>query len=255
MKVLETGEEFVMNDGAFPAASCFKLPLSLCVYEMAAADELDLDAEVAYSKADWEAGTGVLQATKPGTRFTMRRLVELAVVESDNIAANMLLRTVGRPRLIEFYKEASAEVIPASENITSPSDMGLFASRLFTFAKEQPELGKELLARFLGTKFKDRIPAGVPDTVPVANKIGTWPGTANDVGLVAADKVTYIIAVLSREVGDTDRAAKVITGISQAVYGMIAPASSERREAGVGRQILEELGLAVPDRTGTDRGI
>ncbi len=209
VKVLETDEEFVINDSTFPVASCFKLPLSLCVYEMVAADQLELDAEVAYLKTDWEAGTGVLQATKPGTEFTVRRLVELAVVESDNIAANMLLRTVTRQRLIEFYQEAGARVIPASDNITSPSDMGLFASRLITFAQKQPELGKELLTRFLGTKFKDRIPAGVPDTVPVANKIGTWPGTANDVGLVVADKVTYIIAVLSRDVGDTDRAAEV----------------------------------------------
>ena len=51
--------------------------------------------------------------------------------------------------------------------------MGLFASNLIAFAKEEPELGKELLARFLATRFNDRIPAGLPDTVLVTNKIGT----------------------------------------------------------------------------------
>jgi beta-lactamase class A len=243
LKVLETGERLSVNDVEFPAASCYKLPLGLMIYEDAAQGRLSLESRIALQRGDWEPGTGVLQATRAGTQFTTRQLVRLAVVESDNIAANMLLRTVGKTALAEFYRKCGARVAFSSDNLSSPKDMGIFAERLVKFAQEKGELGHELLSFFLESKWKDRLALGLPDDVDLANKIGTLPGVVNDVGIVIGNDMTYVLAVMSKEVGATENGQRTIKLASLAIYTHLSQRASGARLAGtaIGKQILESM--------------
>ena len=243
LKVLETGESLTINDMEFPAASCYKLPLALMVYEDAARGRLKLDSKIAFQRGDWEAGTGVLQTTKAGTQFAIRHLVRLSVVESDNIAANMLLRTVGKAALAEFYRKCGARVAFSGDNLSSPKDMGVFAERLVKFAQEQGDLGRELLSCFLESKWKDRLALGLPDDVELANKAGTLPGVVNDVGVVIGDKMTYVLAVMSKEVGATENGQRTIKLASLAVYRHLSQRASKGglTATAIGKQILESM--------------
>lgn len=228
VKVLETGEEFRLNDGEYISASCYKLPLVLLLYEMASAGELSLDYTIVVRAEDWEEGTGVLQLGKPGMELKIRKLAELAITESDNVAANALLRCIGRDRLRSYYHAVGARIIPLERNVSSPSDMGRFAERLISFAQKNPGLGKELLSYFLENRFKDRLAANLPKGVQVANKIGTWPGTVNDVGIVVLERISYVIAVMSRDVGPTTEIGKrAVADVSAAVFKHISRRSSK----------------------------
>jgi len=222
VRIVQTGEEVgIRCRDEFFAASCYKLPLVLMLYEEAQAGEIDLSEKVAYSPEDRETGTGIVIGYKYGSQFSLRELANLAVVKSDNVAANMLLRHLGKERFIEYQKRVGASVIPENVNHSSPADMGLFAERLLEFASRHAALGRELLDYFLQAEFKDRIPAMLPDTVKVANKIGTWPGTVNDVGIVMYGEVEYVLAVMSRDVPSTEGAANTIAMISSKIYDHI----------------------------------
>ncbi len=241
LKVLETGESLVLNDSDFPAASCFKLPLGLMIYEDAARGRTKLASKVALQRGDWEAGTGVLQATKAGTQFTVRELVRLSVVESDNIAANMLLRTFGKASLSAFYKQCGARVPFDGDNNSCPTDMGIFAERLVKLAQDQGDLGHELLTYFLESKWKDRLALGLPAGVEFANKIGTLPGVVNDVGIVIGDDLTYVLAVMSKDVGAMENGQRTMKLASLAVYKHLSQRVGDRglTATAIGRQILE----------------
>lgn len=233
VKVVRTGEEVeVRSREQFFAASCYKLPLVLMLYEAAEAGDVDLDLKVAYAPEDRETGTGIIIGYKYGTQFTLRELARLAVVKSDNVAANMLLRHLGKERFIEYQKRAGASVIPETVNNSSPADLGLFAKRLLEFASQNGPLGRELLDYFIESEFKDRIPALLPGTVKVANKIGTWPGTVNDVGIVMNGEIEYILAVMSRDVPSVEGAADLIARISSEVYNHIAARTAAASERG-----------------------
>lgn len=239
VRVLETGEELSLNDGEFMAASCYKLPLGLLIYEMAARGEIDLSFPVAFQRDDWESGTGVLQATRPGQAFELRRLVELAIVESDNIAANMLIRFAGRQSLVDFYRETGASVLPTERNVSSPRDMAIFAEHLVLFARRHPQMGAELFSYLLSSRFKDRLPSGLPAEAKIANKIGTLPGVVNDVGIVVTDSITYVIAVMTKDTWQIDRAERAISEISSTVYRHISSrASSQTLGVGFGLPII-----------------
>jgi beta-lactamase class A len=100
---VETGRGVEMNGGeGYPMQSVFKLPLAVLVLRRAEAGALRLDASVPVTAADLRAGASRIAQEHPrgGGRYTVRELLRLAVSESDNTAADLLLRQVGGPAAV-----------------------------------------------------------------------------------------------------------------------------------------------------------
>ena len=91
------------------------------LYEEALAGRLDLEERIPYLREDYETGTGVIVGYRFGTAFTLRKLAELAIVESDNAAANMLLRRLGKQPFLDFRRAAGAQVVYEGQNLASPT--------------------------------------------------------------------------------------------------------------------------------------
>ncbi len=72
---------------------------------------------------------------------------------------------------------------------------------------------------FLNTKFNDRLPALLPETVKVAHKIGTQVKVFNDVGIVFAQK-PYIVSVMTDNINEAE-AANVIANISKKIFDYV----------------------------------
>ena len=216
---LRSGVATGVNENTrFPAASTVKLPLAMFVLEQAHRGELGLDEKIAYTDDDYEDGTGVLQGTPPGTEFSTGDLVKLAITESDNIAANMLLRRFGRDAVAAYTRSLGGEAIPFDgDNLVTPKDMSFYLRRLMQVKYVSKETRDLLLDYLTHTGFNDRLPSGLPPTVRIAHKIGTLPGVVNDVGIVFAPQRTYIISVMSRDVSEDD-ATQMISAISRTVY-------------------------------------
>lgn len=67
----------------FYAASTIKVPIAMAVLWLADRGRLSLDQTIAYQSSDYQAGTGILQATiRPGDRVTIRRLLEARAEEA-----------------------------------------------------------------------------------------------------------------------------------------------------------------------------
>lgn len=76
------------------AASTIKLPLAIIALDAVAAGDFNLQTKIAYQESDFEGGAGILSKPKIGETFTLKKLLELSIVHSDNIATNMILRWV-----------------------------------------------------------------------------------------------------------------------------------------------------------------
>jgi beta-lactamase class A len=81
-------------DRPFALASVVKLPLMLEVLRRAAADEIDLAERVVLTEAERVPGSGVLHLLDPGLAPTLRDLLRLAMVVSDNAATDRLFARV-----------------------------------------------------------------------------------------------------------------------------------------------------------------
>ncbi len=96
-KCLETGEELVINgDMTFPMASTFKLPVLVEVLAQVKEGRFKLDDEVSIQPADQHLGSGMLASlVAPGIKLSVRNIMQLMMMISDNSAADILLAKVG----------------------------------------------------------------------------------------------------------------------------------------------------------------
>ena len=100
---LESGATLrVRGDEQFPMASIVKLPIAIEVLKQVAERKLTLDRAVWLAPSDIRPCC-TLERRHPngGASRTVRELLELAIVESDNTAADALLKLVGGPDIVE----------------------------------------------------------------------------------------------------------------------------------------------------------
>ena len=125
-------------------------------------------------------------------KYTIDELSRLSIVESDNVATNMLIRFLGMQNIKNYMRQVGGQVVVDDQNVSSPRDMGLYMKLVYEFYENGGTLGNELMNDLLNTElYNDRLPALLPKSVKVAHKIGNEVGVINDVGIVFADQAVY----------------------------------------------------------------
>lgn len=228
---LTSGATFGINDiDYYQAASTIKIPLSLFIYDQVAQGIVNLNKRITYLEEDHEGGTGyIINHGKVGDEFTLRTLINYAIIYSDNIATNMLLREFGRDELRTFMREVGGEIVDDYENVSCPRDMSLYLRLLYLFEKEYPDLGREVFSYlqkthlmtggYVNTPEADlRIIRYLPAEVQrvTAHKTGNATGAWHDVGIIFIDQ-PYVLAVMTYGVL-YDEVNDVIANISKRVY-------------------------------------
>jgi len=96
-KHIETGEEISINGGTyFPMASVFKVPVLVEVMAQIKEGRFTLEDEVSIQKTDQHLGSGYLSdLDAPGIKLSIRNLINLMMMISDNSATDILLTKVG----------------------------------------------------------------------------------------------------------------------------------------------------------------
>ncbi|MTV50735.1 hypothetical protein GJ688_17525 [Heliobacillus mobilis] len=218
---LSTGHQFGINSNmAFPAASVIKVPLVLFLYSLALDGRINLDETISIVPSDLEPSPGGLWSYNIGTTYTLRQLAKHTIEDSDNTAANMLMRRLGRTNFYLFLRLSGASVIPwgpGKGNVTCARDAALYLKGIWLFRQIEHPLGEEMMQYLLHSKFDDRIPAGVPFDVEVANKIGSQEGVFNDTAIIFLPNRPYVLSVLCCH-PDEQQAVEAIGRIARLTY-------------------------------------
>jgi beta-lactamase class A len=100
---IESGRSVsVRGAEGFPMASAFKIPIAIQILKLADEGKLRLDKVVTLTPADMHPGSGDLTDLffHPGLALSIANLMEIALVISDNSAADVLLREAGGPEAV-----------------------------------------------------------------------------------------------------------------------------------------------------------
>ncbi|MCY4536735.1 MAG: class A beta-lactamase-related serine hydrolase [Chloroflexi bacterium] len=103
---IESGQQVDVNgDAPFPMASTFKIPILATACRQLVGGELRLDTRIAMSDDDKSLGSGILPYFESGLQPTVRDLLTLMIIISDNTATDMMVAALGGAAAIEGYMQ------------------------------------------------------------------------------------------------------------------------------------------------------
>jgi beta-lactamase class A len=227
----------------FPAASVIKLWIMLVVYRAVDAGEFDLSRRVSIARHDIVGGSETFGSASAGQAASLAALVRAMITQSDNTAANALVRFLGFERLNREIRQAGFPstrlqryfmYFPSPhENLTSASDTGRLLLGIARGARgESGSLAsgascRAMVRTLLGQEDREKIAPGLPAGTPLANKTGELPGVRHDAGIVDPfGSAPYVLVVLEKNLSDQERGVAGINRISAIVHGLLAPSKT-----------------------------
>jgi beta-lactamase class A len=107
VKSLDTGEEIAIDaDRQMETMSTIKIPLMIEAFEQIKAGKFQLTDKYALAGDDIRPGTGIIQRLDPGAVLSVKDLITLMIIVSDNTATDVLYRMVGGPEAVTRRMQA-----------------------------------------------------------------------------------------------------------------------------------------------------
>ncbi|WP_232336400.1 serine hydrolase [Thermoactinomyces sp. CICC 10522] len=217
---LHTEQRWSWNEAkTFYSASIIKVPIMIAVYRQADRGALELSREVILRKEDQVGGSGVLQHLTPGTRFTVKDLVTLMIIQSDNTATNLLIDLLGKNVIRETMNELGMTgstfynklmILPANPegiNQITAEDMARVYKALATGKAISWHASQEMVQILKKQQLNDCFPYFLPSkntdivgSIPpyeMAHKTGMVTRILHDSGIFYIGSRAFILVALS----------------------------------------------------------
>jgi beta-lactamase class A len=242
---LETGETCLIRaDEPIHPASTMKVPVMLEVYRQAGEGKFGLDEKIRLKDTftsivdgspftlDPKEDSELTLYRRVGEEATIRDLVRLMIAESSNMATNLLVERVGAASTTAFMKELGADGLKVLRGVedgkafakglnnvgTARGLMNVLA-RIAEGTAVSRMASEEMLGVLRAQKFREGIPAGLPEGTRVAHKTGSIKGAYHDAGVVEVPgRKPFVLVVLTRGIEDEAIAHKLVAEIARASY-------------------------------------
>jgi beta-lactamase class A len=225
VKSLETGEEVALDaDRQMETMSTIKIPLMVEALEQVKAGKFRLTDKYTFVQADSQPGTGTIQRLDPGAVMTVKDLITLMIVVSDNTATEVLYRMVGGPEAVNARMDAlglkqtralnvpsrwfpALRAAPTTEQfyragahpfgLSTPREMGRLLEMMERGTLVDKDASDLMLRIMRGQLYRTRIPRFVTGyTIP--HKTGDFlPYVGDDVGVLEAPGRTIIVSIFT----------------------------------------------------------
>ena len=244
-KDLTSGEEILINEKInFHAASTMKTPVLIEAYKQTALGKFSPHDSITvrnefksivdgspYSlnpKDDSETDL----YTKEGLKVKIYDLLYQMIIQSSNLATNLIIDLVGAKNANQTMREMGAndiQVLRGVEdtkayraglnNTTTAYDQMIIFSKMAEGTAVNKTSSDAMIHILLDQKFNDKIPAKLPKNVKVAHKTGWITGVNHDTGIVfLPDGRKYVLVLLSKELENDKAAVKSMAKVSKMVY-------------------------------------
>ena len=194
------------------AARVIKIPIMVEAFRQFEAGELDPRQTYRIRHEDKMPSCGALNRMHDGLEVTMRDLVELMIVLSDNTATNILIDRLGVDRVNATLEAEGLKVTrlrrklfdragmeAGLSNHVCAREIGLLLERMYNGTLVSPEASAQMLEILRNQKLNGKMPFFLkPRGVACAHKTGEDDGITHDVGVIYA-KNPFVLCMLSEE--------------------------------------------------------
>ena len=238
------------TDERFPMGSVNKFPIAIAFLRDVDAGRRSLSQEITIQPSEFAPNHSPIRVRAKGkpVAITLRQLLEATVRDSDNTAADALLRLAGGASGVsktlrdlglsdidvsrskqelgaDLDRAGAAEAVATDpRDTTTPAAMLTLLERFHTRRLGLSPESHDLLVSLMTTTTtgQRRIQAGAPTGAAVAHKTGTLPGMVNDVGIVTSPngKDHVLIAVFTKggKTSTMTQNERAVASIARAIY-------------------------------------
>lgn len=204
----------VENNQPIRSASIIKLFILLALYYQADQGLIDLDSVYSLKENDRVGGTGILQLMPENEKFTYGELAKWMIIESDNMATNILINRLGGveniQRLINHFGYQSTQIkrkmldfqalSQGIDNYTTVMDVGNLLRTIYNKQLLSKEAHEEMLAILGEQRDRSLLVANFTDSIKAYHKTGTFDdyGVKADASILEIEGNVYVLVVLSQ---------------------------------------------------------
>ena len=258
IKCIETGEEIAINaDETMDTMSVIKIPLMIEVFRQIEAGKFALTDRVTLKETERRPGTGVIRSLDAGASLTIKDLITLMIIVSDNSATDMLFEKVGGTepvnKLMQSYglntikatgpTDVWFKAIAAEPDrwkfhtqgktpfgLSSSRDMGKLLEKIYKGEAVSKKSDEQMLRIMRSQVYSSRLPKYVTG-FGVPHKTGDFlPYIGNDVGILDSANRHIVISVFTaRHNGIGPNMEDAIGRIAEQVANYFASRESEKK--------------------------
>ncbi len=185
------------EDVCFYAASTIKILTVLLMFKKIENNEFNIDDNILVTMSDLKQDSGIIKYQKEDTYYSLKELLKLTIVESDNTAYLKLVDLVGGKQVLKEYGNSLGAIHTMegkesdSFGITNCTDMYIYISNVMEYINKDSDYSKMYREWMLNTTTK-KVDKEILNGA-FLRKGGEFGIAYHEVGYVEANNPYYII--------------------------------------------------------------
>lgn len=229
---LDQGEGFSINgDEKVPSASMIKLLILLKALDECDKGKINLEDTIKLDDYERVDGSGILKELSNNHKFSIRELLTLMIIVSDNTATNILIDLLGMEEINKIGHDLGLEKTSLErkmmdsharekglDNFTSSNEILKLLKMIYEkdfVSEEYSDLALDILLR---QQERQRLQRYLPEDLKIASKSGDLDNLENDGGIFFTENKKYILVVLVNQAESNVLAKEIIGEISLKIY-------------------------------------
>ena len=229
---LDQGEGFsIKGDEKVPSASMIKLLILLKALDECDKGKINLEDIINLGDYEKVDGSGILKELSNNHKFSIRELLTLMIIVSDNTATNILIDLLGMEGINKIGHDLGLKKTTLErkmmdsharekglDNFTSSNEILKLLKMIYEkdfVSEDYSDLALDILLR---QQERQRLQRYLPEDLKIASKSGDLDNLENDGGIFFTENKNYILVVLVNQAESNVLAKEIIGGISLKIY-------------------------------------
>lgn len=216
IKDVLNSKTYEMNvEQEFYPLSLLKLPIAYVVARDVERGELKWEDTLEYKREDYFNQFGTIHSFGYGSKFKLKKVVELMLRESDNAAPFIIKRYLGEEYLnTEFKKISGYETVGLfdEELLTNPKKCGYLIEGIF-YKKWISDESVNLLLSYLNpTSYDEALNPYLEENLTLYHKVGFSTAMYHNCGIIRGEGKDFILCLMSKDITEKsfDRVNKYV---------------------------------------------
>ncbi|ANZ69667.1 hypothetical protein AYR57_04770 [Pediococcus claussenii] len=224
---------YSQNNAPQRAASDIKIYVMATVFSQMKQNKFDMNDTYTLKDSDKVGGTGKVQNMGDGTKLSMQELMDYMMQDSDNTAANIIIRKLGglnvvndeithlgfKDTKLERYLMDTDALKEGKDNMTSVNDLGTILTDIYNKKLISSSYDEQMLQILNQDEDHSKLLEEIPGSVSTYNKTGDYPdyGVQNDAAILCENGRSYVVVAML-ENGSKDDQTSALNDLGKQVY-------------------------------------